>query len=576
MNNRQVAEIFLAIADLLEIKGESVYKVLAYRKAGEAIQELGTDLRQIWQEGELQSIPGVGKAIAEKIDELYQTGKLDFYETLVAEVPLGLVEVLAVGDVGPKKAARFWRELGIETIADLERAARAGELQKLSGMGAKSEARILENIKALQARETERMLLDKAWRTSEELLERLRLLPGVARAEAAGSLRRYRETIGDLDLIVASSVSAEVIQAFTSFPQVARTLGKGETKASVELHDGTRVQVWVHPPERFGSAFQYASGSQAHNVRLRERALRSGLSLSEHGYKKEDGSEITCSEESQVYAELGLPWIPPELREDRGEIDAAEAGELPVLVDLSEIQGELHAHSDWSDGAVSMEEMLQAGVDSGLSYFVISDHSRSLGIANGLSLERLEDQRKQLAPLRRKFGEKILILHGAEVEILADGSLDYPDEVLAELDIVIASLHTSLKQPREVVTERLLKVISNPHVDIIGHPTGRLLNSRAPADLEMEPIIEAASAHQVALEINSNPERLDLRDVHARMAVEAGCLLAIDTDAHHPDHLGFRHFGVGTARRAWVTRDSVINTWPAERLMAWLTERPGR
>jgi DNA polymerase (family 10) len=576
VNNRQVADIFLAIADLLEIKGESVYKVLAYRKAGEAIHELGIDLRQIWQDGELKSIPGVGKAIADKIDELYRTGKLNFYDELIAEVPLGLVEVLAVGDVGPKKAARFWQELGIESIADLERAARAGELQNLSGMGAKSEARILENIDALKVRETERMLLDKAWKASEELLESLRALPGVTRAEVAGSLRRYRETVGDLDLIVASSVSAEVMQAFTSFPQVARILGKGETKTSVELHDGTRVQIWVHPPARFGSAFQYASGSQAHNVRLRERALRVGLSLSEHGYKKEDGSEITCQEEAQVYAELGLPWIPPELREDRGEIAAAEAGELPALIELGDIRGELHAHSDWSDGAVSMQEMVQAGLDSGLSYFVISDHSRSLGIANGLSLERLEDQREKLADLQRKFGDKILILHGAEVEILADGSLDYPDEVLAELDIVIASLHTSLKQPREVVTERLLKVITNPHVDIIGHPTGRLLNSRAPADLEMQPILAAASSHQVVLEINSNPERLDLRDVHARMALDAGCLLAINTDAHHPDHLGFRHFGVGTARRAWVTRESVINTWPAQRLTAWLAERPAK
>ncbi len=575
MNNRQVADIFLAIADLLEIKGETVYKVLAYRKAGEAIHELGTDLRDIWQEDELKSIPGVGTAIAEKIDELYRTDKLEFYEKLTSEVPSGLVEVLAVGDVGPKKAARFWQELGITSVAELERAARAGELQKLSGMGAKSEARILENIETMRERKTDRMLLDKAWAISQVLLEMLRSVPGVLRAEAAGSLRRYRETVGDLDLVLASSVPGEAMKVFVNFPQVARVLGKGDTKTSVELHDGTRVQVWVHPPDRFGSAWQYASGAQAHNVRLRERALRMGLSLSEHGFKKEDGTELICPEESQVYEWLGLAWIPPELREDRGEIAAAEAGELPELVELVDILGELHAHSDWSDGAVSMREMLVAGRDAGLSYFVISDHSRSLGIANGLSLERLEEQREELAGLQAEFGKTFKVLHGAEVEILADGSLDYPDEVLAELDIVIASLHTSLRQTRDVVTERLLRVISNPHVDIIGHLTGRLIGKRAPADLDIERIVNVASAHQVALEINSNPERLDVRDVHARMALDAGCLLAINTDAHHPDHLNFRQFGVGTARRAWAESESIINTWPVDRLQAWLSDRSG-
>ena len=570
MNNREAAEIFRHIADLLEIKGEAIYRVLAYRRAADAIQELGRDLHDIWEQGELQEIPGVGKAIAEKIDELLRTGKLEYYERLSSEIPPGLIEVLAVGDVGPKKAARFWKELNITSVDELEQAAQEGKLQALSGMGAKSEARILANIQAMRERRTGRMLLDKATGTAEILLQQLRELPEVEKAEIAGSLRRFRETVGDLDLIVASEDPSTVLKDFTGFPQVARTLGQGDTKASVELHDGTRVQAWVHPPDHFGSAWQYATGSQAHNVRLRELALKMGLSLSEHGFKSEDGDDLACSSEEDVYAALKLPWIPPELREDRGEIQAAETRKLPDLVKVEDLKGELHAHSDWSDGSVSMRAMVKAAVDLGLEYFVISDHSQSLGVANGLSIERLEKQRDEIKSIQSEIGGSLKILHGTEVEILADGSLDYPDDVLAELDIVVASLHMSLRQPREVVTERLLKAIANPHVDVIGHPTGRLIGKRDAADLDMGPILQAAAEHGVALEINANPERLDLRDVHVRMAIDAGCRLAINTDAHHPEHLQYRVFGVGTARRGWASPISVVNTWPLEKVQDWL------
>jgi DNA polymerase (family 10) len=573
VNNREAADVFRHIADLLEIKGEAVYRVLAYRRAADAIQELGRDLHDVWKQGELQEIPGVGKAIAEKIDELLRTGKLEYYEKLISEVPLGLIEVLAVGGVGPKKAARFWKELNITSIDELEKAAREGRLRQLSGLGEKSEARILENIQALRERQTGRMLLGKASEISELLLDRLRALPGIRRAEAAGSLRRFRETVGDLDLIVAAENPGSVLEAFIAFPEVGRILGQGETKASVELHDGTRAQVWVHPPDHFGSAWQYATGSQAHNVRLRELALKKGLSLSEHGFKKDDDGDIACSTEEELYATLELPWIPPELREDRGEIQAALAGELPELIRVDDLKGELHAHSDWSDGGVSMREMVMAARALGLHYFVISDHSHSLGVANGLSVERLKEQRQEIDKLQSELGASIKILQGSEVEILADGSLDFPDEVLAGLDIVIASLHMSLRQPRDVVTARLISAISNPNVDIIGHPTGRLIGKRNAADLELEPVLQAAAEHKVALEINANPERLDLRDAHVRMAIDHGCLLAINTDAHHPEHLGFRVYGVGTARRGWATAESVLNTWPLDKLVDWLADR---
>jgi DNA polymerase (family 10) len=573
MNNREAADVFRHIADLLEIKGEAIYRVLAYRRAADAIQELGRDLHDIWEQGELQEIPGVGKAIAEKIDELLRTGKLEYYERLAAEIPPGLVEVLAVGDVGPKKAARFWKELNITSIEELEKAAREGRLQQLSGMGPKSEARILANIQALKERSTGRMLLDKAAGTAETLLAQLRALPGVERAEPAGSLRRFRETVGDLDLIIAAEDPGPVLESFSGFPQVARILGQGDTKASVALHDGTRVQAWVHPPEHFGSAWQYATGSQAHSVRLRELALKMGLSLSEHGFKNENGEDLTCASEAEVYAALKMPWIPPELREDRGEIQAAQKGELPDLVQLGDLKGELHAHSDWSDGGVSMRTMVGAAMDLGLEYFVISDHSQSLGVANGLTVDRLKAQRDEIAQIQAEIGDSLQILHGSEVEILSDGSLDFPDEILGELDVVIASLHMSLRQPREVVTERLLAAIANPHVDIIGHPTGRLIGKRDAADLDMERVLQAAAVHQVALEINANPERLDLRDVHVRMAIDAGCRLAINTDAHHPEHLLFRIFGVGTARRGWAPPRSIINAWPLEEVREWLDQR---
>lgn len=573
MNNQEVAEVFQNIADLLAIKGESRYRIVAYERAAETLGTLGRDIGEVWKSGELQELPGVGEAIAAKIDELLSSGELGFYKELTAEVPESLVEVLRVNHVGPKKAALFWRELGVTTVEELEKAAAAGELAQLPGMGQRSQEKILEGIDSLRRLDTGRVLLGEALPAAERFLERLRELPQTEAAKTAGSLRRRRETVGDLDLLAASSSPAEVMAAFLEFPEVDQIRGRGDTKSSVVLRDGLRIQLWVHPPERFGTALQYATGSKEHNVRLRERAQRKGLSLSEHAFKAEGGEELLCATEEEVYETLGLPWIPPELREDRGEIEAAAEGTLPALIEIGDIQGDLHSHTDWSDGRATLQEMVEGALQAGHSYLVISDHSRSLGVANGLSIERLRQQRNVIQELRREVGEDITLLQGAEVEILADGTLDYPDEVLAELDLVIASLHTSLDQRRAVVTERLLNAVRNPHVDVIGHPTGRLIGRRDPADLDLEAVFAAAAESGVALEISASPERLDLSDAHARRALEFGCRLCINTDAHHPDHFALIRYGVATARRGWVEPARVMNTWSSERLLEWLEAR---
>lgn len=570
MNNREMADTFEAIARFLEIKGEGVYRVLAYRKVADALRDLSQDVSAIHEQGKLQEIPGVGKAIAAKIEEMLETGKLAYYEDLAAEIPEGLLELLAIDGVGPKKAAQFWQEAGVESLSDLEAAARDGKLRELSGMGARSEEKILAGIEAYKRRQTDRFLLGDAWGTARALQERLLEVDGVEQIEVAGSLRRYRETVGDLDIVAGTSDPAEVIEAFAAFPEVERVLGQGETKVSVELHTGLRVQLWAHPSSHFGSALQYATGSQAHNVHLREQALSVGFSLSEHGFKDEDDQLIECSDEKEVYKQVGLPWIAPELREDRGEIEAAIEGTLPELVELGDLRGELHAHSTWSDGKASVLEMAQAALALDMEYLVISDHSHSLGVAGGLSVADLKKQREEIDAVQAEIGSDLKLLQGSEVEILADGTLDYDDEVLASLDVVIASLHSALQQDRETATRRILNAIENPHVKIIGHLTGRLIGRRDPADLDLERIFEAAAKHATVLEINAHPDRLDLKDVHARRAIELGCTLSIDTDAHHPSHFEMRHFGVGTARRAWAEPAAILNTRSQAEILEWV------
>lgn len=448
-----------------------------------------------------------------------------------------------------------------------------GELSKLPGMGAKSEEKIIKGIEAL-ARRSGRTPLGVAWPFAQQLLAFIRELPEVTAAEPGGSLRRMRETVGDLDILAASTDPVPVMAAFVGRPEVVEIIGHGTTKSSVEFLNGLRAQLWVHPPERFGTALQYATGSKDHNVRLRELALDQGYSLSEHALTRTDnGEEILCTAEEDVYATLGIPWIPPELREDRGEVRAALSGELPPLVTVSSLEAELHTHSTWSDGKVTIRQMAEAAIARGLNVLAVTDHSRSLGIASGLSIERLREQGQEIRALQVELGERITLLHGSEIEIKADGGLDYPDEVLAELDIVIASLHVSLGQDRERVTRRLINAIRNPHVDIIGHPTGRLIPDREAADLDMEAVFAAAAEMGTVLEISAHPLRLDLNDGYARRAAELGLLLSINTDAHEPDHLDLRFFGAAIARRGWVPPDQVINTWEPDRLLAWLRNR---
>jgi DNA polymerase (family 10) len=570
-SNQELANIFDRIANLLEIKGEVIYKTLAYRRAAESLRALPEDANTVYAEGRLKDIPGVGKAIAEKIEELLSTGELGFLNRLEAEVPPSLVELLEVPDLGPKKVAMFWKEAGITTLAGLEEAARGGKLSGLPGMGEKSVARIVAGVEALSRRST-RMLLGTAWPIARRWLDLMRGVPGTERVEAAGSLRRWRQTIGDLDLVAAAADPQPLMEAFTTSPEVLRVLGRGENKSSIELHNGTKMQLWVQPPDRFGSLLQFVTGSKDHNVHLRELALKRGFSLSERGLLDQDGVEHHYVTEEALYEALGLDWVAPELREDRGEIEAALKKRLPELLTTPDIQAEFHAHSTWSDGALTIREMAEAARERGLKVLAITDHTYSLGIVNGLDPERLAQQRIEIDQVQQEMGDSIRILQGTEMEIRADGSLDLPDEVLAKLDVVIASLHVSLRQPREVVTGRLLNALRNPHVDIIGHPSGRLLPNREGADLDWDAVLKAAKENDKLLEINASPSRLDLDEIYARRAVEMGINLCINTDAHSAENLDLLEYGVSVARRAWVSPQRIVNTWPVDRIL----ERFGR
>ena len=576
MNNRDVIEMFNRVADMLAIRGDQIHRILAYRKAAESIANLGRDINQVYAEGSLTEIPGIGKTLAAKIEEMLTSGKLEFYERLSEDVPPSLVDLLRVEGVGPKRVKQIYDNLGVETLEDLTAAARDGKLSELPRMGKKSEAKLLAAIEALQKHGDDRTLLGDAWPVAQEILAILGEVPGVTKTAVAGSLRRMRETIGDVDLLVASGNPEPVMELFCSLDLAESVSARGSTKSRIVLHSGLGVDLRVLPAERWGTLLSYFSGSKDHNVRLRELALKQGLSLNEHAFTPENGApvnggaEILCDDEEAVYSTLGLPYIAPTLREDRGEIEAAQAGTLPNLVQLDDLKADLHMHTTWSDGRLSVLEMAEAARLRGLSYIVISDHSASLGIANGLSIERLWQQREEIAAANEKLAPDFTILHGTEMEIKADGTLDYADEVLAELDFVIAALHTSLSQPREQVTDRLLNAIWNPQVDMIAHPTGRLLPDRAGADLDMDMVLESAAATGTILEINANPKRLDLRDTHVRRAIEMGVKIAVNSDAHDAGQLDLLHYGVATAQRGWATAGDVVNTWLLADLLTYV------
>ena len=570
-SNREVATLLTNIGDLLEIKGENRFKIIAYRKAADNIGHLGQDLFNIWESGEnLRNIDGIGKAIADKVSELFETGQLTFWEKLVTEVPESLTEVLAIPDVGPKLAKAMWQELGITTVAEAKAAAEAGKLQTLPRMGAKSEARILASIEALSRRETDRYHLGVAWPLAMQIVTVLKTQPDVLKVAYAGSLRRMRETIGDLDFVVATENPAPIMAFFQSLPEVAEVIGAGETKSSVRFANGLQADLRTLPPRQWGTALQYFTGSKHHNVKVRELAQKKGYSLNEYSLTREaDGEDLFFEDEPALYEFLGLSYIPPHFREDWGEIDAALKGTLPAGLTVDQITGEVHCHSTWSDGAHTIEEMARAALGRGYQYLAITDHSQSLGVANGLTPERLRQQRQEIDEVQARM-PGIRLWQGTEMEIKADGSLDFPDDVLAELDFVVASVHTGLRQDRETLTRRALAAINNPYVKLLGHPSGRLLTRREAGDFDMDAIFQAAAETGTMVEINAAPERLDLNAAHTRRAIEFGVKLMINCDAHHVNDFDKLHFGVATACRGWANAEHIVNTRPLAEIEALL------
>ncbi len=575
LNNGQVAAFFDTIADLMQLQEENSFKIRAYRRAAETIRALPHDINTDYEEGTLREIPGIGDAIAAKISEIIETGRLGFLERLEGQIPAGVAAMMRVPEIGPKSARAIYKTLGIESLEALEAAARAGELRGVSGIGPKTEQRILEGIEALRRR-SDRLLMGIVLPRAEALLLNLQDAVGdhLMRADLAGSLRRAKATTGNLDLLVAAEPGnvASILKTFQGLPQVGQVLDAGAWYSSVRLHSGEQADLRVVNPSRWGLALFQFTGSPAHNARVGQLAGEAGLSLQVDDWLSDARGDAAFETETALYGRLGLPWIPPELREGAGEVEAARADELPDLVELDDLFGDLHMHTSWSDGKASVLEMAQAAREFGYEYIVITDHSQSLGIANGLSPERIIEQRYEIINANAKFDD-FAILQGAEVEIKQDGSLDYPDDLLAKLDVVVASMHTGIRGDRDTLTQRMLNAIRNPHVDVIGHMTNRLLGRREGADLDMDAVLRAAAEHGTILEINSQVDRLDLDPTHARLALEYGCLLSVDSDAHNTDGLDVILYGISQARRAWAELEDVINTRPLEEFLSYIKQR---
>ncbi|MGO9138403.1 MAG: DNA polymerase/3'-5' exonuclease PolX [Syntrophales bacterium] len=569
MKNSEIARVFHDMADLLELKGENVFKIRAYRRAAQVIEHLPKEMAVMLEQGEdFQKIPGVGEAIAKKSTELIETGKLGAYESLKDEFPEGITRLLEIPGIGPKTAHRLSSELKITSAEQLEEAIKEGKVADLFRMGDKTAQNILHKIQAMR-RKDQRIPIGQALPIVEEILNSLSRLPGVKNMTSAGSLRRFRETVGDIDIMGTADNPEKVINKFVALSVVKEVLAKGPTKASVILSPGLQADLRMVEHDSFGSLLQYFTGSKQHNITLRTKCQKKGLKLSEYGITDvaHDKLEKFTTEEA-FYKRLGMQYIPPEIREDQGEIELSEKHEIPRLVDLRDIKGDFHAHSKWSDGNNTIEEMALAAKDAGYKYVAITDHSKGLGIAHGLTEERLKEQGVEIRRLNQKL-KGFRILCGMEVDIRADGSIDMPDTMLAELDCVVGAIHSSFNQSEERITRRIVKAIENPHIDIIAHPTSRLIGEREATAVDMEAVFKAAVKHKKALEINAMPSRLDLKDIHINRARELGVMLAIGTDSHIAGQLKLMRFGIGIARRGWCEPKNILNCFSLEKVLAF-------
>lgn len=568
MDAKLVARVLDEMGTLLEVRGENPFRCRAYHTAADALRALAGDLDEMIADGSLKGVPGIGETLLSKITQLATTGHLPSYEELKRTTPPGLLALWRIPGLGPKKIKALWEGLGIQNLDDLRAAGESGEIAKIKGFGAKTQAQILEGI-AFIASVGERVLQSQARRLIAPILEAVRNHPGVIRAEVCGSLRRRAETIGDLDILAASEDPGPVLAMFAALPQAAKVLAHGEAKSSIRLPEGVQCDLRVVSDAQFPFALHYFTGSKAHNIAMRKRAIARGGKLSEYGLEL-PGGPAACRDEADLFRALGLAEIPPELREDQGEIEAAEAGTLPRLIERGDLAGTFHCHTDWSDGGNTLEEMAEAARERGLGYLGIADHSRAAAYANGLSIERVRRQWEAIDALNARFGGSFRLLKGIECDILADGALDYPDEVLAGFDYVVASVHSSFRQPREVMTERIASAARNPHVTMLGHLTGRLLLARDGYDVDVDAVLRACAESGTMIEINANPHRLDLDSIGARKARALGIPLVINPDAHSTGGLDDLDYGVGVARRAWLSAGDVLNTLPLPELLGRL------
>ncbi|MEK6589913.1 MAG: DNA polymerase/3'-5' exonuclease PolX [Nitrospinota bacterium] len=567
MKNLEIAQIFDRMADILEFKGENRFKVNAYRRASRVIGSIADDIEDLYREGRLMEIPGVGSGIAEKIAEYLDTGKMGKYEEALEGVGEGLIRLIEIPGIGPSTLRMVYEELGIKDIQGLEKAATEEKLRELKGMGEKKEENILRGIRLFKESQ-KRIPIGIALPLVKEIIDSLKKKTGLEEIEPAGSLRRMKETVGDIDILATGSHGREIISSFVALPLVKEVLASGETKGSIIAEGNVQVDLRVVERGSFGAALQYFTGSKLHNIHLREMAKKLGLKISEYGIFRGD-KKIGGEREEEIYSALGLDWIPPELREDRGEIEAARDKNLPHLVSIGDIKGDFHVHTNWSDGSDSIEDMVKKAKEIGYEYIAITDHSKSTKIANGLTEERLSRQIKEIRELSKKI-KGIKVLAGTEMDIRTDGTLDFPDRLLKELDIVVAAIHIGFKEDEETITGRLISAMKNPYVTIIAHPTGRLISSREPYKVNIKKVFEAAAETGTVLEINAYYDRLDLNDVYCQMAKEMGVKMAVDTDAHHTSQLSMMEYGIGVARRGWLEKDNLINTMGYAELKKWL------